>query len=139
MLRFVKLRHEVASCTWDALAKKWRLEVKELQTGNVFQDEADVLISARGNLSDPAWPDVPGLQSFGGQIMHSALWKEDYDFRDKSIGVLGNGSSAIQIVPALQKIRGTRLSCFVRSKTWITNPFGDGECGSPQAWPKVTD
>ena len=48
-----------------------------------------------------------------------------YDFKNKRIGVIGNGSSAIQIVPSLQKVEGTKLSCFVRSKTWITNPFGD--------------
>lgn len=57
-------------------------------------------------------------------------WTEQgnsYDFRNKQIGVIGNGSSAIQIVPSLQKIEGAQLSCFVRSKTWITNPFGDGK------------
>lgn len=48
-----------------------------------------------------------------------------YDFKNKRIGVIGNGSSAIQIVPSLQRVEGTKLSCFVRSKTWITNPFGD--------------
>ncbi|KAK6073843.1 hypothetical protein SCUP515_06765 [Seiridium cupressi] len=125
VMRFVKLRHEVESCKWDPSSKKWQLHVRNHQTGGAFEDDADVLISARGNLSDPAWPDIPSLKSFGGQVMHSALWKKDYAFKDKRIGVIGNGSSAIQIVPSLQRIEGTRLSCFVRSKTWITNPFGD--------------
>ncbi|KAI1865023.1 uncharacterized protein JN550_008569 [Neoarthrinium moseri] len=125
VMRFVKLRHEVESCSWNEEAKKWNLKVRNTETGEVIEDDADVLVSARGNLSDPAWPDIPGLKDFEGQVMHSALWKEDYDFRGKKIGVIGNGSSAIQIVPSLQKIAGTELSCFVRSKTWITNPFGD--------------
>ncbi|KAI0130019.1 flavin-binding monooxygenase [Xylariales sp. AK1849] len=130
VMRFVKLQHEVESCSWDEKAKKWQgghrtLQVRNLQTGKVIEDDADVLVSARGNLSDPAWPNIDGLQSFGGQAMHSALWKADYDFKHKRVGVIGNGSSAIQIVPSLQRIEGTQLSCFVRSKTWITNPFGD--------------
>lgn len=48
-----------------------------------------------------------------------------YDFRGKKIGIIGGGSSAIQIVPKLQTIEGTTLSCFVRSKTWVSNRFGD--------------
>ncbi|KAH8202076.1 hypothetical protein TruAng_003744 [Truncatella angustata] len=125
VMRFVRLEHEVESCTWSARTRKWCIKIHNLQTGDLFEDEADILISARGNLSHPAWPGIRGLESFSGQVMHSALWKEDYDFKNKKVGVIGNGSSAIQIVPSLQKIAGTRLSCFVRSKTWITNPFGD--------------
>lgn len=56
--------------------------------------------------------------------MHSAAWNTDYDFRNKRIGVIGSGSSAIQIIPKLQKIPGAQLSCFMRSRTWISPPFG---------------
>ncbi|KAI8626291.1 flavin-binding monooxygenase [Xylariaceae sp. FL1651] len=125
VMRFVKLSHEVLSCVWDNEVKKWILEVQRTDTQETFQDDADVLIAARGNLSNPSWPEIPGLKSFGGEIMHSALWNDDYDFRNKRIGIIGNGSSAIQIIPSLQKVEGTQLSCFTRSKTWITNPFGD--------------
>ncbi|RYP18538.1 hypothetical protein DL767_009812 [Monosporascus sp. MG133] len=120
VMRFVKLSHMVESCKWDDGAKKWRVD-----TGEAFEDDADVLVLAKGNLSDPAWPNVPGLKSFKGEVMHSALWNEDYDFRHKRVGVIGNGSSAIQIVPGLQKVEGAQVLCFARSKTWITNPFGD--------------
>ena len=48
-----------------------------------------------------------------------------YDFRNKKIAVIGNGSSAIQIIPSLQKVEGTALSCFMRSPTWISGEFGD--------------
>jgi cation diffusion facilitator CzcD-associated flavoprotein CzcO len=54
-----------------------------------------------------------------------------YDFQNKKIGVIGAGSSAIQIVPSLQKLPGTQLSCFVRSQTWISPPFGQ------QLWGKL--
>lgn len=48
-----------------------------------------------------------------------------YDFKNKRVGVIGGGSSSIQIVPNLQKLEGINLTCFVRSRTWISNPFGD--------------
>ncbi|KAI0100112.1 flavin-binding monooxygenase [Nemania sp. FL0031] len=123
--RFIKLSHEVVSSTWDDETKKWNLIVRRTDTGETFQDDADVLIGARGTLSNPSWPDIPGLKDFQGEVMHSAIWNDDYDFRDKRIGIIGNGSSSIQIVPSLQKVEGAQISCFVRSKTWITNPFGD--------------
>ncbi|KAI0159894.1 flavin-binding monooxygenase [Hypoxylon sp. FL1284] len=124
-LRFVKLRHQVETCQWNNDEKKWHLTIKRTDTGETFEDVVDVVITARGNLSDPAWPKIPGLKSFKGEVMHSAIWNENYDFKNKRIGIIGNGSSAIQIVPSLQKVEGAQLSCFVRSKTWITNPFGD--------------
>jgi cation diffusion facilitator CzcD-associated flavoprotein CzcO len=48
-----------------------------------------------------------------------------FDFENKTIGIIGGGSSAIQIIPSLQKLTGTKLKCFIRSKTWISRPFGD--------------
>lgn len=57
--------------------------------------------------------------------MLTDLHLSSYDFRNKKVGVIGGGSSAIQIVPQLQKIEGLEMSCFVRSKTWISNRFGD--------------
>lgn len=49
-----------------------------------------------------------------------------FDYSGKRIGVIGGGSSAIQIVPQLQKLPETKLSCFIRSKTWISATFGAG-------------
>lgn len=53
------------------------LKVRELATGKVIDDDADVVIAAKGNLSDPAWPKIPGLKEFEGEVMHSARWKEE--------------------------------------------------------------
>jgi cation diffusion facilitator CzcD-associated flavoprotein CzcO len=99
--------------------------VENTQDREIFEEEADIVVQARGNLNDKAWPTIPGLNIFKGEIMHSAAWNQDYDFKNKRVGVIGGGSSSIQIVPTLQKVEGLTLTCFVRSKTWISNPFGD--------------
>ncbi|KAF1977801.1 FAD/NAD(P)-binding domain-containing protein [Bimuria novae-zelandiae CBS 107.79] len=122
--RFIKLSHEVTECRWDDAIAKWNIAVKNLTTGEIINDQSDVLISARGNLNTPAWPKIEGLETFKGEVMHSARWNEDYDFTNKRIGVIGAGSSSIQIVPSLQQLPGTHVSAFVRSKTWISPPFG---------------
>ena len=61
---------------------------------------ADVLVSAAGALSDPKLPDIDGIDSFQGEIFHSAQWDHDYDLTGKRVAVIGTGASAIQIVPA---------------------------------------
>lgn len=76
------------------------MSLKNLTTGESFQDTSDVLISAQGNLNNMAWPEIEGLRSFKGEIMHYAKWNEKYDFTNKKVGVIGSGSSAIQIVPS---------------------------------------
>jgi cation diffusion facilitator CzcD-associated flavoprotein CzcO len=55
---------------------KWHVTVQNLVTGETLTDQADVLISARGNLNTPSWPDIEGLETFEGEVMHSAAWNE---------------------------------------------------------------
>ncbi|KAF4943566.1 hypothetical protein FGADI_13324 [Fusarium gaditjirri] len=122
--RFIHLGHKVTSATWNDTAKKWHVTV-ETNAGESFAEEVDVVVAARGSLNTISWPDIPGFDTFKGKKMHSAAWDQEYDFKNKSIGVIGGGSSSIQIVPELQKVEGAKLSCFVRSKVWISNRFGD--------------
>ncbi|KAF1962747.1 hypothetical protein CC80DRAFT_512091 [Byssothecium circinans] len=130
--RFVKLSHEVTECRWDGATAKWYVTVRNLTTGGTIRDQADVLITARGNLNNRKWPDIEGLGSFKGELMHSAGWNESYDWKNKRVGVIGSGSSSIQIVPSLQRLPGTHVTAFARSKTWISPPFGQ------QLWDKYS-
>ncbi|KAF7960488.1 hypothetical protein EAE96_000168 [Botrytis aclada] len=123
--RFIKCSHKVVGAQWDDKKAKWKVRVENLETGETFTDEADVVISARGTLNNISWPKIEGLSDIKIPVMHSAAWDMNYDFKNKRIGVIGGGSSAIQIIPSLQKVSGTKLSCFIRSKTWISRPFGD--------------
>ncbi|KAH6630703.1 hypothetical protein B0J18DRAFT_364269 [Chaetomium sp. MPI-SDFR-AT-0129] len=124
--RFIKTRHQVECCEWDESEKKWRVKVTNLATGETLEAVSNVLIMARGQFSDMSWPSIPGLDKFQGAVMHSGDWDTNYDFRNKRIGIIGNGSSAIQIIPQLQQVEGAKLTCFMRSPTWISPAFGDG-------------
>ncbi|KAK0934973.1 hypothetical protein LTR29_013470 [Friedmanniomyces endolithicus] len=121
--RFIKLQHEVKDCEWNQQEGLWHIKVQR-PNGEIFEDTCNVLISARGNLNNRQWPDIEGLRSFKGETMHSSQWNEKYDFTNKRVAVIGSGSSAIQIIPKLQKIPGTTLNCFIRSRTWISPPLG---------------
>jgi cation diffusion facilitator CzcD-associated flavoprotein CzcO len=48
------------------------------------------------------WPQIPGLHDFKGDLVHSANWPENFEYSGRKVAVIGNGSSGVQIVPALQ-------------------------------------
>lgn len=69
--------------------------------------------------SHESWPQIPGLKEFKGHVVHSAAWDHNYDYRNKKIAVIGNGSSGIQIVPQMVKLPGTDVKNFIRGPAWV--------------------
>lgn len=54
------------------------------------------------------WPDIPGLHEFSGPLLHSANWLDSFVWTGLKVAVVGNGSSGVQIVPAIQKGEGAQ-------------------------------
>ena len=80
--------------------------------------DVDVLIAASGVLHHPNWPEIEGLQNFGGACFHSASWNHDVPLDGKRVGVIGTGSTAIQITSALVP-RVARFDLFQRTAQWV--------------------
>ena len=70
------------------------------------------------------WPNIPGIHDFKGHKVHSADWDHSFDYSNKRIGIIGNGSSAIQILPQMAKLPGVDITAFQRNPTWITQSLG---------------
>ena len=104
---------EVASADFDEERACW---VLRLVGGEEF--EADVLVTATGQLSRPSFPRIPGLDRFGGELFHSARWNHDYDMRGKRVGAIGTGASAVQYVPEIAPLV-ERLHLFQRTPGWV--------------------
>ncbi|MGY6500494.1 MAG: flavin-containing monooxygenase [Acidimicrobiales bacterium] len=86
--------------------------------GQRDRDEVDVVIAATGVLHHPNVPDLPGLDSFAGAAFHSARWDHDLPIDGRRVGVIGTGSSAVQITGALVD-RVAHLDLFQRTPQWI--------------------
>jgi len=103
----------------DAIARcefrggRWHLE-----TVAGHRDQADFVIAATGVLHHLNMPDIPGQEDFEGALFHSARWDHSVSLDGKRIGVVGTGSSAVQIVSALID-RVSKLSLFQRTAQWI--------------------
>ena len=92
---------------------RWRL-----RTADGAEDEADFLVSATGFLHHPRYPEIEGLDSFEGASFHSARWDHSVPLEGRRIGVIGTGSTGVQIVTALAGV-GSSLTMFQRTAQWI--------------------
>ncbi len=79
---------------------------------------ADVVITGSGGLSEPKLPEIDGIDSFQGEIFHSARWNHDCDLTGKRVAVIGTGASAIQIVPEVAK-QVAHLDVYQRTAPWV--------------------
>ena len=111
---------------FDGEKGMWNLEVGT--KNGVVKDSCDILVSATGFLSKWRWPSIPGLHDFEGHLCHSAVWEKAFDWSDKRIGVIGNGSSAIQILPQVVE-KAKHVTNFIRRPTYITPGLGSSIIG----------
>lgn len=121
---FVRTGVEVTSAEYDDATASWRVRTADGETL-----EADVLVPAVGQLSRPALPPIPGLDSFEGASFHSAEWRHDIDLAGKRVAVLGTGASAIQFVPFVRRI-ADRVTVFQRSAPYVVPKLDRGYTGA---------
>lgn len=115
----IRLSHRIIRAEWNEGCAEWVLSIKNEVTGVVFEDRCHFLLNSGGMFNNWKWPDIKGLHSFKGDLVHTAKWQKDIDLKDKRVAVIGNGASGVQIVPVLQQ-EVAKLSHFVRTKTWIS-------------------
>ncbi len=121
--QMIRFGEEVARCAFTG--GRWHLETKSGR-----RDVFDFVIAATGVLHHPSLPDIAGLDTFGGALFHSARWNHDVELDGRRVGVIGTGSTAVQIVSALVD-RVAKLALFQRTAQWIMpgmNPaYGEPE------------
>ncbi len=107
---------EVTNAAWNEDEGRWIIDTE--RDGTTEQVRARVLIGGVGPLCEPNLPDIEGIESFEGKIVHSARWDNDHDFTGQRVAVIGTGASAIQLVPELAKVT-SRLDVYQRTAPWI--------------------
>jgi len=109
--RLVRFNQEIVSCEYRS--GRWHLRTKQ-----GTEDQADVVIAATGVLHHPNYPPIDGLDTFRGACFHSARWDHRVPLDGRRIGVIGTGSTGVQIISALA-VRAGRLYHFQRTAQWI--------------------
>jgi 4-hydroxyacetophenone monooxygenase len=131
--RHFRLNTEVTRAQYDEDEKVWRVDTVD-GSGNRETHVVNSVISAVGQLNRPKLPEVPGVESFGGQWCHSAQWDENIDCRGKKVVVVGAGASAFQIVPTIAPDVG-ELTVFQRVAPWMfENPLYHDKVPEGMKW-----
>ncbi len=102
----------------EVTSMDWRDDRWEIGIADGTRDQAHAVVAATGVLHHPKWPDIKGLESFAGLAMHTAQWDTSVSLEGKRIGIIGNGSTGIQMAVALGKA-GHDLVHFQRSPQWM--------------------
>ncbi len=123
----LKLGTEITNVSFDEDARVWRL-----RTASGDEHRARALVTASGQLSQPSLPSVEGRAEFRGRAFHSAQWDAQHDLSGRTVAVVGNGCSAVQIVPQIAP-KVAQLYVFQRSAKWIL-PKWDRQSGPAARW-----
>jgi 4-hydroxyacetophenone monooxygenase len=125
----LRLNTELTSSRWDEDRKRWISTLKAYAGEETV--ESTVLVSAIGQLNDPAPAHFNGEEDFKGLKLHSALWSDDINFDGKRVAVIGTGATAMQFVPSIAD-RVASVTVYQRTAQWsrpvagYSDPITDG-------------
>jgi cyclohexanone monooxygenase len=119
--KHMRFNQELQTAIFDEKTRTWNIQTS---SGDIFI--ARYFITALGVLSRINYPNIPGINSFQGDKYHTGAWPDSYNFTDKRVGIIGNGSTGVQVITELGKEnRFKRLVSFQRHPQYSV-PSCDG-------------
>lgn len=113
----IRFRSRVLRAQFDTATDTW---TTHLDDNTVVCSR--YLIAATGLFTQPTRPDIPGLDTFAGHVMHTACWDHGHDLTNTRVAIIGTGASAVQIVPEIAT-QVAQLHVFQRTPIWISQRF----------------
>jgi len=111
--RHIRFNTSVEGARWDEDASVWRVALADGESLT-----ARYLLTATGFLSQPKVPDIPGISSFEGKVIHTTDWEDGFDPTGRRIAVIGTGATAVQLIPELAKTAAD-LTVYQRTPIWV--------------------
>ena len=111
----IRLETRVTSAKFENKSSSWRVT-----TDSNDHITAQFCIMASGCLSAANMPEIMGMNDFGGRVFHTARWPHQaVDFTDRRVGVIGTGSSGVQVIQEIARQAG-HLTVFQRTPSYVT-------------------
>ncbi|MBU6270444.1 MAG: NAD(P)/FAD-dependent oxidoreductase [Betaproteobacteria bacterium] len=116
----IRYRHRIDAASWSGAERRWTLQVTRLDTGERLLFTAGFLWMCQGYYrhTEGYTPEWPGMDQFGGRIVHPQTWPEDIDLAGKRVVVIGSGATAATLVPAIAD-RCAHVTMLQRSPTYF--------------------
>ena len=118
----IRLGHRVIRAAWSSDDARWTVDVERTDTGETVRMTASFLFACAGyyRYDEGYTPELPGLERFGGQVIHPQHWPEDLDYAGKRVVVIGSGATAVTLVPAMAA-RAEHITMLQRSPSYIVS------------------
>ncbi|HEX6520047.1 MAG TPA: NAD(P)/FAD-dependent oxidoreductase [Streptosporangiaceae bacterium] len=110
--RHIRYGSAVEGMEWDDAARRWTV-----RTADGERYRAHAVVSGAGALHIPSYPEISGMDRFGGESFHSSCWALR-DLTGKRVAVIGTGASAIQFIPSVAR-QSAHVTVFQRTPPWI--------------------
>jgi monooxygenase len=116
----IRFGRKAVRAEWSSERALWTVEVEHADTGETSEMTAGWLFSASGyyRYDEGFTPELPGLDSFGGRVVHPQLWPEDLDYAGKRVVVIGSGATAVTLIPAMAE-ETAHITMLQRSPSYI--------------------
>ncbi|MFD4295275.1 flavin-containing monooxygenase [Rhodococcus sp. NPDC058505] len=111
--RYMRFGAVVSGARWDDDARHWVVSIdgQEPVTGRY-------LLTATGFLSQPHLPDIDGIDSFAGTILHTTAWDDSVDLAGARAAIIGTGATAVQLIPEVART-AAELTVYQRTPIWV--------------------
>ena len=118
--RFIRFGHLVRSADWDSTTARWTVTAERRADGEQVQFTANFLFMCSGYYSykEGYTPAFPGIDQYGGTVVHPQAWPDDLDTRGKKVVVIGSGATAMTLVPALAGT-AAHVTMLQRTPTYV--------------------
>ncbi|MHB8491211.1 MAG: flavin-containing monooxygenase [Solirubrobacteraceae bacterium] len=116
----IRYGHRVLSAAWSSAEARWAVEAERCDTGERVHLTCRFLMMCSGYYRyDRGYtPELPGVERFGGRIVHPQHWSQDIDYDGKRVVVIGSGATAVTLVPAMAE-KAAHVTMLQRSPTYI--------------------
>ncbi len=116
----IRYHHRVVSAEWSSEQARWRVEAERADTGETVDITCGFLFSCTGYYRYDAGytPEFPGVEHFGGEVVHPQFWREDVQYAGKRVLVIGSGATAVTLVPAMAE-QAAHVTMLQRSPSYI--------------------
>ena len=116
--RAIRFHHRVVRAEWSSADARWSVEARRTDTGEAVRLTCGFLFSCTGyyRYDEGYTPEFPGLERFGGPVVHPQHWPEDLDCTGRRVVVIGSGATAVTLVPALAE-QAEHVTMLQRSPT----------------------
>jgi monooxygenase len=124
--RRIRFGHRVLSAEWSSTEARWTVTAERAADGATVTIVCKFMLVCSGyyRYDEGYTPEFPGLESFGGSVIHPQHWPADADYAGKRVVVIGSGATAMTLVPALAR-DAAKVTMLQRSPTYVISMPGE--------------